>query len=138
VFDRERASSFWPVLLSLALAGPTAGGCSFLLVDGPPPPEKREYRFYCTRSALYPALDGLGAALSGARLAYVYEMDPAAGREAEIFSRTHLGWNAVLIAVYFVSAIAGGLWVSDCRSAMDAWNINQGAAGAPLPAGQPR
>lgn len=125
-------------MLSLALAGPIAGGCSFLLVDGPPPPEKREYRFYCTRSALYPALDGLGTALSLARLAYVHEMDPADGPEVEIFSRTHLGWNAILIGVYAASAIAGGLWVSECRSAMDTWSVNQGPPGAPPPVGPPR
>ncbi len=106
---------------SLAIVAPVTSGCSFLLVDGPPPADKREYRFYCTRSPLFPALDALGTVLSAARLAYVYDMEPDNQAGSELFRREYVSWNAGLIALYLASAVAGSSWVSSCRSAMDAW-----------------
>ena len=104
----------------LTTAAPLNAGCSFLLVDGPPPPEKRDYPFYCSRSMTYPILDGIAAPLSLLWLNRSLDRDDEPPGQRQLSRNNEAALSAGLTALFIASAAFGVHWVAQCRSAMDA------------------
>jgi hypothetical protein len=98
---------------------PVGSGCSFLLVDGPPPPDKRDYRFYCSRSEAYPVADGIAAGSSLGWLAYTASKDDPRDQGVTASRRSEIALGLGLFALFVASAVVGNNWVSECRAAMD-------------------
>ena len=103
----------------LIAAAPFNAGCSFLLVDGPPPPEKREYPFYCSRSMAHPLLDVLGAGLAFAAYGH-FSDDDDGSPGVEPSRRNDAAVSLALVPILVVSTVVGIHRVTECRSAMDA------------------
>jgi hypothetical protein len=108
-------------LLALSIL-PATGGCSFLLVDGPPPPDKRDMRFYCTRSIAIPVVDGIGVGLSAVGLARVMSENAADYEGGARGQRNDALLIAGLLGALAASSVVGALWVTDCRAAMNAYD----------------
>jgi hypothetical protein len=107
-----------PVML--VCASLSGSGCSFVFVEGPPPPERRVGLVRCTTSSVAPVIDLVLVAMQAFRFFQAateneveYRSDKGVSREVGIWSSLAFG------TLYTSSAIWGFNTVSHCREVKD-------------------
>ncbi len=104
----------------LVCASLSGSGCSFVFVEGPPPPERRVGLVRCTTSSVAPVIDLVLVAMQAFRFFQAatgdeveYQNDMGISREIGIWSSLAFG------TLYTSSAIWGFNTVSHCREVKD-------------------
>ncbi len=102
---RPRSGVVLGVLWALVVA-PGGAGCSFVLVDKPPPRAARTPGFTCTQSPRWPATD-IGLALAGL------------GESVYAVSKGSTAWPGLVAAAIFSASAATGVYkVNACNRAL--------------------
>lgn len=105
----------------------SVSGCSFLLVNGPPPEHAHMDYFSCTESNAVPTIDGVAAFLNGIHTFLVVGNRDAYDDKYGLgmSSQTLMGLGTVATLGYGLSAWEGSIRTDNCRDAKRDWAERQ-------------
>lgn len=117
---RARPALMFALLAALTLS---VSGCSYVVVNGPPPEHANMVYFSCTESNAFPIIDGVAAVLSGIHTFLVVgdrdAYDDKYGLGAS--SQTLMGLGTVATLGYGFAALEGSNRTDNCRDAKRDW-----------------